>query len=592
MLVSRRSPSRSSAFRAARLVVVGTLLSATPLLSAAVAQQAGALLGRADSAWRAQAIPLATQLYQSIVERDSSASSLAVFRLATLRAWDNRLPEAVALHRRYVALEPRDTEGRLALARALAWSGQYDGAIAIFDSVVVSDSTYRDAVIGRAQALVWAGRFDEALPSYRRWLALHPTDRDAALAYARALAWDGQLADAEALYTRLAVGTDDADASKGLARVIGWRGELSRSELAWRAVVAAHPTDPEALTGLAQVLRWQGRPADASSALDAALAARPGYGDALALRRWVDADLRPSVGTTVSGNTDSDANRAETAVVDYSARAPWNGTMSVVATERRATFADLVSHAHAVGVATTWSPTASPWTLRADAGVTRHESRNGAIASVGATLVNVGARAWGPLSSAVSAGFGASRAPFDETAALIANSVVTSTIDGDVDIQLPARFTLSATGGHTRLTGGTRDNGRTAASAVLRWTQSRPWSYAVGVRSFAYDTSSVDGYFAPRRYTLTELSARARRGGDLGWNGSVDAGVGQQHIEFFTGDGSSRLAERLAATAGYRFDPAHEVSGTISSANVASPGQATRGEYSATTLVLRARIGL
>src|ERR1700682_921489 len=74
------------------------------------------LVIRADSAWQAESYLLAGSLYETAVARDSSAS-LAIFRLATLRSWDNRLDEGVRLFRRYVALNPGYAEGRLALAR-------------------------------------------------------------------------------------------------------------------------------------------------------------------------------------------------------------------------------------------------------------------------------------------------------------------------------------------------------------------------------------------------------------------------------------------------------------------------------------------
>ncbi|MBC7671196.1 MAG: hypothetical protein H7247_02140, partial [Polaromonas sp.] len=115
------------------------------------------ILARAESAWRAASYPLATRLYTVAVERDSS-SSRAVFRLATLHAWDDDRDTAERLFRRYITLEPQDTEGRLALARALAWAATYSGARAPYDSVIAADRTYRDAVVGRAQTLSWQGR--------------------------------------------------------------------------------------------------------------------------------------------------------------------------------------------------------------------------------------------------------------------------------------------------------------------------------------------------------------------------------------------------------------------------------------------------
>lgn len=548
------------------------------------------VLARAGDAWRREEYPLAKSRYEEIVTRDHEAPSVAVFRLATLRAWDNRLDEAIRLFRRYVELEPRDTEGRLALGRALAWSGRYSDALAIYDSVLTLDATYRDAMLARGQTLAWASRFGEALSTYERWMATHPGDRDVSLEYARVLAFSGRLDEAEALYVKLAV-TGDQNAQKGLARVLGWRGDLDRSEWEWRRAVDARPTDAEALTGLAQILRWQGRSSDAEQILGRALLAQPGYGDARALLRWVRADLRPNVSTTLLNVNDSDDNRMTMLQLDGAARAAWNGSLGGRYSERDAAFAGTSSRARAIGASANWRPGASDWVVRADAGVARHTSSEGSAPVRLRTIGSGGLRVGGSLGRALRVGIGASRMPFDETALLIANGIVMSEVGGEASVVLPARLTLAGAASHARVTGGARENSRVALSSTLRWTASRRWSVAVGGRQFGYDTTSVDGYFSPRRYTLVEGSVRGRLGGDLGWNADGDAGLGQQHLLFFGSDAGSRRAERLAATVGYRFTPAHEVSLTGGYANVAGAGQRGGGEYRASTIALRARVG-
>jgi hypothetical protein len=189
-------------------------------------------------------------------------------------------------------------------------------------------------------------------------------------------------------------------------------------------------------------------------------------------------------------------------------------------------------------------------------------------------------------------GLGASRAPFDETALLIANGVVSSEASGEAELALPARFTLAGGASRARLTGGTRENARNAFSSTLRWAYNRQWSVAIGGRQFGYDTTSADGYFAPRKYTLGEVSGRGRVGGQLGWNADADVGLGRQSIEFFGSSAGSRLAERVALSAGYRFDPAREVSLLGGYANVAAPGQTGGSEYRFYSFALRARLGL
>jgi len=171
------------------------------------------------------------------------------------------------------------------------------------------------------------------------------------------------------------------------------------------------------------------------------------------------------------------------------------------------------------------------------------------------------------------------RAPFDETARLIANGVASTDISAQAEYLLPGRFTLAGVLGHAQLSGGLRDNARNTFATTVRWTRNRNWSAAGSVRTFGYDTTSIDGYFAPRRYVLTELSGRGRTVGELGWYTDGDVGIGQQSIEFFGSSGGSRLAERLLLTGGYRFDPATEVSLAGGYANVAAPGQTGGSEY-------------
>jgi tetratricopeptide (TPR) repeat protein len=548
-----------------------------------------AALVRADSAWQAGAYPLATTLYEAIVARDSSIP-IAVFRLATLRSWDNRFAESIALFRRSIALEPNFTEARTSMARVIAWSGDYSGAIAVYDSVIAREPRNREAVVGRAQTLAWAGRFSESLAAYKQWTTARPTDRDAAIDYARVLAWNGQMDEAEALYTDLAR-TGNANARKGLARVVGWRGDLQRSEETWRQVLVTDPNDPEALTGLAQVLSWQGRQADAESALQHALRANPAYGDARTLLRLVQADLRPSV--TVSGlsTNDSDDNRSTILTLDYVRRAPWSGALGAKYVERWANFGTVDSRADAASVFARWQPAASSWQFRADAGITRHSTSIVVNPVPQRTIVSGALRANGNLSRTLRVGLVALRAPFDETALLIANGVITSEIAGEAEIALPSRWTLGGAASRALLTGGSRDNSRNAFASTLRWNYNRRWSLAVGARQFGYDTTSSDGYFAPRKYTLAEVSGRGRIGGETGWNAEGDVGVGNQRIELFGSSAGSRAAERATLGVGYRFDQARELGASAGYANVAAPGQTGGSEYKFYSFALRARVG-
>ena len=523
-----------------------------------------------------------------MVTHENPPASIAVFRLATLRSWDNRLDEAVALYRQYIRQEPADAEGSLALARTLAWGGHYDSAITIYDSLIIARKRLRDATVDRAQTLAWAGRTKESLDSYRAWLGDNPTDRDAAIAYARTLAWNGQLDEAEARYTELSR-TGNAAATKGLARVIGWRGDLERSEATWRRVLETDPDDPEALTGLAQVLSWEGRQTDAESALQQALRANPNYGDARALMRWVQADLRPSVTIGGTGINDSDNNRSTVLSAEYAGRAWWKGLLGARFTDRHANFAAVDSRADAFNVFARWLPVGTAWQLRGEGGITSHSSTF--IAPPKKTLWSAGGGLSGKVGRDLTVGANALRTPFDETALLIANNVVITEFAGEAAYALPARLMISGAGSHARLTGGTRGNARNSINGTLRWNQSRNWSVALGARHFGYDTTTSDGYFSPRSYTLGELSARGHGGANLGWYSDAEAAVGSQRLEFFGSGASTRTTERGALSLGYRFDPAREMSVSGVYANVAGAAQTTSSEYHWFTFALRARLG-
>lgn len=546
-------------------------------------------LGLADEAWESGNFPVAKALYGPIVEHDSAPPPVALFRLATLLGWDNRFAQSENLFRRYVALEPKDQEGRVALGRVLAWQKRLDAALAVYDSVLTQDPQNRSAVLARAQTLAWAGRFGESLSAYEKWIASSPTDRLARLDYARALGYAGRLEEAEVLYTELAR-TGNADATKGLARVIGWRGEIGRSERIWRRVLITDPSDAEARTGLAQTLSWQGRPLDAQAELQAVLRASPGYADAQALLQKVQADLRPSVATTFIGTSDSDKNLVSTLHFDYLARAIWRGSLGARYSERWASLATTTARARTVNLFALFSPPQSAWTVRVDGSVSQQSFTLPPSSRRHRTQGGGGVRFAGPLGPNLNIFLGATRLPFDDTAPLIANGIVASSVEAGASLPLSDRFLLAGDGSYSRLTRGKSDNARRSSSATLRWTPTRRWSVALGARQFGYDTAATDGYFSPQRYTLADALLRGRFGAPLGWHAEGEAGLGRQSVKLFGRASASSRSEIFAASAGYRFSPTREVAAAATYSNTAAPGQAGP-KYRAGSVSLRARIG-
>jgi tetratricopeptide (TPR) repeat protein len=549
-----------------------------------------AAIKEADAAWTAGQFPSAKAAYTRALALDSSASTRAVYRLAVLHSWDGNLRGAIPLFARYVLLEPRDEEGRIALAKAYAWSGATERAVAVYDSILGRDATYRDAALGAAQALAWAGRFKAALGRYDDWLGRTPRDVEAGLARARTLAWAGRLREAEAAYLELESRGERLEASKGVALVAAWRGELGRSEGLWRALTGKLAKDPEVWVGLAQVLRWAGRAEAARSALDRALAANPAYPDAREQMRWVRAELNPTVQPGAVAAWDSDGNRSLQVAVSGSVR-PLPLTRLTLSGSHRWTELDALSGTSKTARAALRVEAPGHLTVTVEAGATLTRSGEGTGARDRRFAVG-GSRATVRLSNRLSLGGGVARSAFDETTQLIQSGIITTSWTAEGEWQLPGRLVLGGGGEVARLEGGSGTNRRHAGFTALRWQPRRSFSLGLAGRGFNYDKSPRDGYFAPAHFRLGELSGRYALAHDLGWALTLDLGIGAQRVEF-DGPATTSGTQRVGLSVAYLPRPGAEFALKYEFSNVAGAGAvsfASGSVYHASNLSLRVRL--
>jgi Flp pilus assembly protein TadD len=156
-------------------------------------RSAAARLARADSVFGTGNAAAAELAYAAVLDADSQ-NSRATYRLADLRRRDPK--EALRLFRRYVALEPSDPWGYLAVADMLARVGRYGEALHWSTEAVRLAPTERDAVIGRARVLARARRIDDAVAAYQDWLVTHDQDAEAWRELARELVRAGRPSDA------------------------------------------------------------------------------------------------------------------------------------------------------------------------------------------------------------------------------------------------------------------------------------------------------------------------------------------------------------------------------------------------------------
>ncbi|PYP11615.1 MAG: hypothetical protein DMD56_06215, partial [Gemmatimonadetes bacterium] len=123
------------------------------------------------------------------------------------------------LFRRYVALEPSDPWGYMAVADMLARAGRYGEALRWYHDALRLAPGERDAVVGRARTLVRARRTGAAIAAYTGWLRAHPTDAEVRRELAAA-----RVAAAPAI-TPLVGGSRDSDGNTTLR--LGGTAELA-----------------------------------------------------------------------------------------------------------------------------------------------------------------------------------------------------------------------------------------------------------------------------------------------------------------------------------------------------------------------------
>ncbi|HKS05450.1 MAG TPA: tetratricopeptide repeat protein [Gemmatimonadaceae bacterium] len=559
--------------------VLGSLLSGS-----AAAQGARALIEQGDSLFRASQLDGALARYEAALRADSTASR-AVFQIAVLRSWRNELPLAIRLHRRYIELEPRDLEGRVALARALSWAADYAASIAHYDTVLSREADYRDAALGRATTLAWWGRFAAADSAYVAWIGTHARDDDAKIERARVLSWAGRYDDALAIYA--AAPASSAEAAKGTARVTTWKGDLLGGEALWAGVTAQHPRDVDAWVGLAQVRRWLGKPRAARDALDQALRITPGNSDAIEQRRWVDAELQPAAEFTATMANDSDDNETFAIGLSGGLAMPVGRRLTASVVHRTASLGAIDARSFSGALAWGLQSPSGRFALSLNAGVT---SLMPDAPLDGDQIATGGAKVSAQLGSSVVARVGAQRSAFDEVVTTIASGVALDLADADVTVRLPGRFAASAAvsaGAVAR--GNAGDNDRWGSSGALTWSYARNVTVAARTRAFGYERVAGDGYFSPRRFQLSELAAHWHRAREIGWQGSVDAAIGSQRVRVGAGV-AERTAWSSTVSAGVRWRPGVELIAAGTIANVASPGaQLSTSEYTYRSISLALR---
>jgi tetratricopeptide (TPR) repeat protein len=477
-----------------------------------------------------------------------------------------------------VALVP-SLAAQLPQGEAAFRRGDRPAARAAYERVLARDSLNVTALYRLALLDSWDGNLARSLERFARARRLSPGDEDIMVSQATVLAWAGRQQTAERLYDSiLARSPRRSDALAGRARVVAWHHDFGRAEELWRAALDLHPDDPELLIGLAQTLYWRGRPALARAFLARARSLAPRDPAVLELDRSVRAALRPQLQTSFDGVNDNESNDFVAQEATYAASLGGDRRGTLEAGWRRVSPGDATSYGASGEVA---AALGGDVVLHGGLGVRRLEGQLRRATTPLTGQLGLGVR---PARYATVT-IGYERAPFDETAALIASGFVIDALEAGLDASPTSDWSITASGGAAWVSDGNRRYSGTATvlARLLPGLQFGP-----AARILAYQPNHAPGYFAPDRFSVLEGQLtygwqRAR------WGVRAEGGLGALQAAVAAG-WQTEWHLRLTLSRGWGADDELALVGSIT--NSASPGIAQIPGYRSRSLSLRLQQGL
>lgn len=130
-------------------------------------ETSGALSREARSLEAQKKYPQAIALYRRILRLQPGNDEIRA-ELARLLSWQQDYAQAIALYEEILNRHPADLDVRVALARVRSWQGERSLAIRLYREVLREAPGHIEARRGLADSLYWSGAYREALAEYRR----------------------------------------------------------------------------------------------------------------------------------------------------------------------------------------------------------------------------------------------------------------------------------------------------------------------------------------------------------------------------------------------------------------------------------------
>ena len=193
-----------------------------------------------------------------------------------------RLPEAEALYRQILAIDPNHVDALHNLGYLASQVGRDDIAVELIGRATTIDPTQAVAFNNLGNALAAKGAFAEALAAFHRAIALQPALAMAHSNLGNVLRNQGRPDEAAAAHRRaLALDPDFTLAHNNLGAALLDLGEAEAAVASFRQALARQPDYPEALSNLGNALTEAGEFEAAVAAYNQALTLSPGNADIL-----------------------------------------------------------------------------------------------------------------------------------------------------------------------------------------------------------------------------------------------------------------------------------------------------------------------
>lgn len=205
-----------------------------------------------------------------------------IFQSAVRQHRAGRLPQAEALYRRVLDVEPNHVDALHLMGLAAGQQGRHQAALELIGKAIRLSGEVPDFYNNLAEAYRGLGHIDRAMAAYRRAIALAPDFVAAHLNLGGVLCERGAFAEAEACYRRaVAAQPDLALAHYNLGDVLKTRGRLDEAVACLRRAVELAPDLAMAHNNLGATLQLQGRLDQAIDCFRRAVAIQPDLATAL-----------------------------------------------------------------------------------------------------------------------------------------------------------------------------------------------------------------------------------------------------------------------------------------------------------------------